>query len=295
MTYLITGGSGQLGYDVYNELINRYPEADIIMPSSKEMDLTNKESIDKIFLEYKPDVVFHCAAYTAVDKAESDADKCYLVNSTGTYHIACASKKIGAKLLYVSTDYVFNGKYRYTNLPYKVDDEVDPINVYGKSKRYGEVYATSNPKTFVVRTSWVFGINGNNFVKTMLRLANERDRLNVVCDQIGSPTYTKDLAKLLVDMSKTEKYGIYHASNEGYTSWYEFAKYIFEVNNVDIEVLPIKTEDYKQAARRPLDSRLDKSKLADMGFELLPDWKDAVLRYSKELKKNNKTLELRND
>lgn len=294
MTYLITGGSGQLGYDVYNELISRYPDANIIMPSSKEMDLTDKEKVNEVILNYKPDVIFHCAAYTAVDKAEHDADKCYLVNSTGTYHVASASKSIGAKLIYVSTDYVFNGKYRYTNLPYKVDDATDPINVYGKSKFFGEVYASNNPKSFIVRTSWVFGINGNNFVKTMLRLAKERDKLSVVCDQFGSPTYTKDLSKLLVDMSETEKYGVYHASNEGYTSWYQFAKYIFEVNGIDIDVLPIVSADYKQIARRPLDTRLDKSKLVENGFELLPNWEDAVERYSKELKKDSKRLELRN-
>ena len=283
MRFLVTGVKGQLGYDVVKELKSRGFD-DILEYDVDVMDITNEKQVYNCIVGGEPDVVIHCAAYTAVDKAEDDFRMANKVNVNGTKLIAEYSKKVGAKLIYISTDYVFDGN-KPLGETYDVNDSVDPINKYGLTKYYGEEMAKLNPKHFIVRTSWVFGINGNNFIKTMLRLANERDEISVVGDQYGSPTYTVDLARLLVDMSLTDKYGIYHANNEGYTSWYLFAKKIFEINNIDIKLNNINTEDYKTRAKRPHNSCLDKSCLDNNGFDRLPLWEDAVERYSDELNK----------
>ena len=286
MKYLVTGGSGQVGYDVLQELIARYGSSvEVYTPTHEEMDLVDHDSTVGYIKTIKPNVIFHCAAYTKVDNAESDCKICYDVNVNGTKNIVEGAKAVNAKLIYVSTDYVFDGTKDF----YKVDDETHPINVYGQTKLLGEQVVEEYDKSFIVRTSWVFGAHGNgNFVKTMLRLAETKKELTVVSDQIGSPTYSKDLARLLVDMSETYKYGIYHGSNEGYTSWYEFAKHIFKCVGADINVLPVNTADYKTAAARPLKTCLDKSNIRDAGFEVLPHWEDAVSRYINEIPKNVK-------
>ena len=281
MSFLVTGVNGQLGYDVKRELISRgYDE--IYAPSKEELDITNEEEVSNYLLKFQPNVVIHCAAYTAVDKAEDDKESCYNVNVNGTKYLVDSSKKVNAKFIYISTDYVFDGTKDGCYLP---SDITCPINYYGETKLLGEKIVQEYDNHIIVRISWVFGINGNNFIKTMLRLAETRKELGVVCDQIGSPTYTEDLSKLLVDMSLSDKIGIYHATNEGFCSWNEFAKWIFEVNDISCQVNPVLTKDYKTTAIRPLNSRLDKTKLVDDGFDRLPDWKDAVKRYCKVLKK----------
>lgn len=296
--YLVTGCKGQLGFDIVREL-NKRGIYDILALDVDDMDITDKRIVDKIIGEYKPEYVFHCAAYTAVDKAEENEEIAYKINVDGTRNIANACRNINSKLIYISTDYVFDGKQK-ENESYKPDDEVNPLSVYGKTKYLGELAALENPKTFVVRTAWVFGLNGNNFVKTMLKLSENHDSLNVVSDQIGSPTYTVDLAKLLVDMSETDKYGIYHGTNSGYTSWAEFADYILK--DTDTKVNYVTTEEYYKPqyekatsegktlniATRPLISKLDKSKLVESGFCELPDWHEAVDNYKKELQKRKK-------
>ena len=284
MKFLITGASGQLGYDVKLELLNR-GYYDILSPSSSVMDLRNKDSVRDTILDYKPDVVFHCAAYTAVDKAEDERELCSDVNINGTKYIVDACSEVGAKLIFISTDYVFDGS---KDGFYLEDDKVSPINYYGKTKWLAEENVRGYDNHIITRISWVFGINGNNFVKTMLRLSDTRDEISVVSDQIGSPTYTKDLSKVLVDMALSDKKGTYHVTNDGTCSWYEFAKYIFESNNIDIVVNPIKTSDYPTKAKRPHNSRMSKEKLVNDGFSMLPDWKDAVDRYNKELIKVRK-------
>ena len=261
------------------------------------MDITDKRIVDKVINEYKPEYIFHCAAYTAVDKAEENYDQAYKINVVGTKNLSEAARNVGAKFIYISTDYVFDGTKQDL---YNPDDKTNPMSVYGKTKLMGELEALKNEKTFIVRTAWVFGINGNNFVKTMLKLSENHEKLNVVNDQIGSPTYTVDLAKLLVDISQTEKYGIYHATNNGYCSWAEFAEYILKDTNT--KVSKVTTEEYyepmyKKAleenkeiyiAARPKNSKLSKEKLVENGFEQLPEWKDAVDRYQKELVKVKK-------
>ena len=281
MKVLVTGVNGQLGYEIVKELRNKGYN-DILGVDRETMDITNMEQVKKVISEYKPEVIFHCAAWTAVDKAEDDIDACYDVNVNGTKYIAEAAKNIDAKVVYCSTDYVFDGTKEGL---YETNDKVNPKSVYGLTKYQGEEEVRKNVlKHFVVRISWVFGINGNNFVKTMLRLAESRNELSVVCDQFGSPTYTVDLAKLLVEMSETEKYGTYHANNEGYCNWAEFAEYIFKVNNKEVLVKHITSEEYPQKAYRPRNSKLSKKSLDDNGFDRLPTWQDAVERYSKELK-----------
>lgn len=284
MKFLITGASGQLGYDVKLELLNR-GYYDILSPSSSTMDLRNKDSVRDTILDYKPDIVFHCAAYTAVDKAEDERELCSDVNINGTKYIVDACSEVGAKLIFISTDYVFDGS---KDGFYLEDDKVSPINYYGKTKWLAEENVRGYDNHIITRISWVFGINGNNFVKTMLKLSDTRDEISVVSDQIGSPTYTKDLSKVLVDMALSDKKGTYHVTNDGTCSWYEFAKYIFESNNIDIVVNPIKTSDYPTKAKRPHNSRMSKEKLMNDGFSMLPDWKDAVDRYNKELIKVRK-------
>ena len=278
---LITGILGQLGYDLAKELTKRGVE--FVAPSLEELELTTEDGAKKFILDKKPDVVAHCAAYTAVDKAESEAELAITVNGMGTRWVAEACREVGAKMIYISTDYVFGGDGK---TPYEVNDEKKPVNVYGRSKLLGEdAVSMIVDKHFIVRTSWVFGINGNNFIKTMLRLAETHDKLNVVNDQIGSPTYTVDLAKLLADMAATEKNGTYHATNEGFCSWSEFAREIFKEAGLKVEVDGIPTVEYPTPARRPFNSRLSKKSLDEAGFERLPTWQDALRRYLIELKK----------
>lgn len=286
--YLITGYKGQLGYDIARELVER-GETNILAIDKDEMDITDREQVMKVVKEYSPDVIFHCAAWTAVDKAEEMEDVVNLVNVEGTKNLTDASIEVGAKLVYISTDYVFDGTKEGL---YTEEDAVNPKSIYGKTKFLGEEQARRNPNHFITRISWVFGINGNNFIKTMLNLSEKYDKLNVVNDQIGSPTYTVDLAKVLVEMVQTYKYGTYHINNEGYCSWAEFADYIMKSNDKDTVINPVSTEEYYEGkdmskiAYRPRNSKLDKSKLVENGFEMLPDWKDATDRYCKELKKS---------
>lgn len=279
MKVLVTGVKGQLGYDVMAELAKRNIEA--IGVDIDEMDITDKISVEKVIGEAAPDVVVHCAAYTAVDAAEDNEALCRRVNADGTRNIAEVCKKLDCKMVYISTDYVFDGQ---GTRPWEPDDERHPLNVYGQTKYEGELAVQENlSKYFIVRIAWVFGKNGKNFVKTMLKLAETHDKLTVVNDQFGSPTYTYDLARLLVDMIQTDKYGIYHATNEGICTWYEFACEIFKQAGVKIKVTPVPASEYPAKAKRPENSRLDKSKLTENGFERLPSWQDALGRYLKEI------------
>ena len=283
MKILVTGANGQLGYDVAKEFEKR--NHNVIATDIEELDITDAESVMNMLSKEKVDAVVHCAAYTAVDNAEDNQQICKKVNVDGTENIAKACKKLNAKMIYISTDYVFDGQGENF---YETDDETSPLNYYGLTKYQGEQKVIENVKKhFIVRISWVFGINGKNFVKTMLNLGKTRDKLTVVSDQIGSPTYTFDLAKLLADMVETEKYGIYHATNEGICSWYEFACEIFKVAGMDnVKVTPLKSYEYPTKAKRPFNSRLSKLKLDDMGFDRLPHWKDALSRYVEILKNN---------
>ncbi len=294
MKVLVTGVNGQLGFDVINDLINRGETAigSDIFETNKgfeyvQMNITDKAKVEKTIVDLKPDAVVHCAAWTAVDAAEDEEnkDKVFAINVKGTENIAYACKKIDCKMVYISTDYVFNGQ---GTTPWDPNcKEFEPLNFYGKTKLQGEK-AVSNilQKYFIIRIAWAFGKNGNNFVDTMLKLGQKYDEIRVVNDQIGTPTYTYDLAKLIVDMINTDKYGFYHATNEGgYISWYDFAVEIFKQAGYDTEVTPVSTAEYGLSkAKRPFNSRLDKSKLKEKGFELLPDWKDALSRYLEVLK-----------
>ena len=277
---LITGILGQLGYDLAKELTRR--DVEFVAPSLEELELTTEDGAKNFILKTKPDVVAHCAAYTAVDKAETESELALTVNGFGTRWVAEACREVGAKMVYISTDYVFGGDGK---TPYEVHDEKKPVNVYGRSKLLGEDAVTALvDRHFIVRTSWVFGINGNNFIKTMLKLGATKKLLTVVNDQIGSPTYTVDLAKLLADMMATDKFGTYHATNEGFCSWAEFAREIFELAGVDVEVEGIPTLEYPTPARRPFNSRLSKKSLDEAGFNRLPPWQDALQRFLTELK-----------
>ena len=288
MKVLVTGAKGQLGYDVMNELAKRGYEG--IGVDVREMDITDAQAVDRVITESGVDKVIHCAAYTAVDAAEDNVDLCRKVNAQGTENIAKVCKKLDIPMLYLSTDYVFDGE---GTRPWEPDDKRDPLNVYGQTKYEGELAIEENlDKYFIVRIAWVFGVNGKNFIKTMLRLGEERGAVSVVNDQIGTPTYTYDLARLLVDMNETEKYGYYHATNEGgYISWYDFAKEIFRQaiaaghpEYEKVTVTPVTTAEYGASkAKRPFNSRLDKSKLVKNGFTPLPTWQDAVKRYLEEL------------
>ncbi len=286
--YLITGYKGQLGYDIKRELMARgVDERNILAIDKDEMDITNREEVMNVVTNYNPDVIFHCAAWTAVDKAEAEKELCHMVNVDGTRNIVDASIATDAKIIYLSTDYVFDGK-KDLEETYNVDDEPNPMSIYGLTKYLGEQEVRRNPKHFITRISWVFGINGNNFIKTMLKLSDSKKELSVVDDQIGSPTYTVDLAKLLVVMGETDKYGTYHANNEGFTSWADFAEYIFKVNGKDVKVNHVSTEEYakltgQKQAYRPRNSKLSKDSLDAAGFERLPSWQDATVRYSEEL------------
>ena len=296
MKVFVTGVGGQLGHYVINELTSRGYEAigsdvvDMVLSGVPyvALDITDKIEVERVIAEIRPDAIIHCAAWTAVDAAE-DADKqekVKAINVDGTQNIANAAKIVDAKMIYISTDYVFDGQ---GTAPWEPDcKEYAPLNVYGQTKLGGELAVSSTlEKYFIVRIAWVFGLNGGNFIKTMLQVGKNHPQVRVVNDQIGTPTYTYDLARLLVDMIESEKYGYYHATNEGgYISWYDFTKEIYRQTGMDTEVLPVTTEEYGLSkAARPFNSRLDKKKLTDNGFVPLPDWKDALQRYLQELKK----------
>lgn len=283
MKILVTGVKGQLGYDVVKELEKRGIEA--VGVDIDEMDITDAASVDKVIKEAAPDAVIHCAAYTAVDAAEENEELCRKVNADGPRNIAKVCKELDIKMIQISTDYVFDGT---GERPWEPDDKCGPKSVYGQTKYEGELAVQETlDKYFIVRIAWVFGINGKNFVKTMLGLASKYDTLRVVNDQFGSPTYTYDLAKLLVDMVLTDKYGIYHATNEGICSWYDFACAIFKEAGIDMKVLPVTSEEYGAKANRPANSRMSKEKLTENGFEKLPTWQDALARYVAILKETN--------
>ena len=274
MKVLVTGASGQLGYDVVAQLGRRgiqHIGADI-----DEFDITDKDAVRKYIEIHKPSCVIHCAAYTAVDSAEDDVELCWDINESGTENIAISCHEIGAEMIYISTDYVFDGK---GDSPFEVDSHVAPLSVYGKSKlACEEALMRRLDRSYIVRTSWLFGKIGNNFVKTMLRLAQSRDVISVVDDQIGSPTYTEDLSVLLCDMVSSGKYGVYHATNEGFCSWAEFARAIMRLCGSVCKINPIPSEQYPTKAVRPKNSRLSKSSLDKAGFARLPDWRNALER-----------------
>lgn len=290
MKVLVTGVKGQLGYDVVQELLKRGHTP--IGVDIEEMDITDAQSVQSTITQAAPDAVIHCAAWTAVDAAEDaeNIEKVRMVNAQGTANIADVCKKLNCKMMYISTDYVFDGQ---GETPWTPDcKDYAPLSVYGQTKLEGELAVSGTlDKYFIVRIAWVFGINGKNFIKTMLKLSDSYETLRVVSDQIGTPTYTFDLARLLVDMIETEKYGYYHATNEGgYISWADFAKEIFRMAGKSVNVVPVTTAEYGVSkAKRPFNSRLDKSKLIENGFEPLPTWQDALDRYLKELEKNNGT------
>ncbi len=278
MKVLVTGVKGQLGLDVCKELDKRHIENKGI--DRDDCDITDETAVLNYIKSYAPDIVVHCAAYTAVDRAEDEKEICFNVNVKGTEYIAHACKEVDAKMVYISTDYVFEG---VGETAYEVDDKAAPDNTYGITKYQGEeeVRKILN-KYFIIRISWVFGINGNNFINTMMKLGESRSELSVVADQIGSPTFTYDTAPLICDMIATDKYGIYHATNEGYCSWADLAEYIFSVTGQKVLVHHIKSEEYPTKASRPKNSRLSKASLDKAGFKRLPDWKDSVKRYINE-------------
>ena len=302
MKVFVTGVAGQLGHDVMNELQSRgyegigtdiAPEYSGIQDHTAvtqmpyvQMDITDKEAVEKIITDLKSDVVVHCAAWTAVDMAEDDdkVEKVRAINAGGTDNIAKVCKKIGAKMVYLSTDYVFDGQ---GEKPWEPDcKDYKPLNIYGQTKLEGELAVSSQlEKYFIVRIAWVFGVNGKNFIKTMLNVGKNHDTVRVVNDQIGTPTYTLDLARLLVDMIETEKYGYYHATNEGgYISWYDFTCEIYKQAGYQTKVIPVSTAEYGASkAARPFNSRLDKKKLVEAGFQPLPTWQDALTRYLKTI------------
>lgn len=282
MKVLITGANGQLGHDVSAELDKRHIENRGI--DIEDLDITKKEDVACYISDFDPDVVVHCAAYTAVDKAEDEPEKCEKINFKGTENIALACKENDAAMLYISTDYVFDGASKEIWSP---EDEPDPGSVYGRTKYQGEQTVRENlEKHFIIRIAWAFGKNGNNFVKTMLDLGRKNIVPKVVDDQFGSPTYTRDLAVLIADMIGSDKYGTYHATNEGFCTWHEFASEIFKKAKMDIKPIPCKTEDYPFKAKRPKNSRLSKDKLTEKGFKRLPPWQDALDRYMNELEED---------
>ena len=299
MRVLVTGANGQLGHDVVNELIKRKHKViatDVVDSLETAVDryrrhyeyypmnITSRVIVEDVVSSTRPDAIIHCAAWTAVDAAEEpeNKEKVYKINVDGSRNIAAAAKRVNCKVLYLSTDYVFNGKGEE---PWEPDDKsYAPLCYYGQTKLEGEFAVAELEKFFIVRIAWVFGLNGKNFIKTMINVGKNHDEVRVVNDQVGTPTYTYDLSRLLVDMIETEKYGYYHATNEGgYISWYEFCLEIYRQAGLKTRVIPVSTEEYGLSkARRPFNSRLDKSKLSENGFERLPDWKDALQRYLKE-------------
>lgn len=280
MRVLVTGAKGQLGCDLMDELKKRGLEG--IGVDIDEMDITDAAACRRVISETKPDAVIHCAAYTAVDAAEDNEALCRRINGEGTRNVAQACRENDVKLMYISTDYVFNGQ---GERPWEPDDMREPLNVYGQTKYEGELAVEELvEKYFIVRIAWVFGMAGKNFIKTMLRLGKERGAVSVVADQIGSPTYTYDLARLLVDMIQTDRYGRYHATNEGLCSWYEFACEIFRQAGMDaVRVTPVTSAEYPAKAKRPFNSRMSKEKLTENGFERLPSWQDALGRFLQSL------------
>jgi len=280
MKILVTGVRGQLGHDVVEELTRRGIEA--VGVDIDEMDITDSASVDRVIKEAAPDAVIHCAAYTAVDAAEENEEACRRVNADGPRNIARVCRELDIKMLYISTDYVFSGQGENFWEP---EDICEPQSVYGRTKYEGETAVREIlDKYFIVRIAWVFGINGRNFVRTMLNLSKNHGTIRVVNDQFGSPTYTYDLAKLLADMIQTDKYGTYHATNEGICSWYDFACAIFREAGVDVEVVPVTTAEYGAKAKRPANSRMNNDKLTENGFRKLPAWQDALARYVGVLK-----------
>ncbi|MCR4581009.1 MAG: dTDP-4-dehydrorhamnose reductase [Bacilli bacterium] len=287
--FLVTGYNGQLGFDIVNELHAR-GEYDIVATTRQDLDITNREAVFNLVKEYKPDVIIHCAAWTQVDQAEEECEKAIQTNVIGTQNLTDAASAVGAKIVYPSTDYVFDGT---KNGIYTEEDTPNPMSVYGETKYQGEEIVSEYPKHYIARISWVFGINGKNFIKTMLRLSKTKKELTVVDDQVGSPSYTIDLAKTLVDMAYSDKYGTYNVTNEGYCSWADLADYVMKSNNIDTKIIPISTGEYikavgKRQAFRPANSRLDKSKLVASGFNQLPGWQDATDRYVRQLKKSTR-------
>lgn len=278
MKLLVTGVKGQLGHDIVKECQKRNIEA--VGVDVDEMDITNAKQVDKVIKKNKYDAVVHCAAWTAVDKAEDEIDACTKVNVVGTKNIVKVCKELDIPLMYFSTDYVFDGQ---GESEWKEYDERHPLNVYGQTKYEGELAVQTLNRYFIVRIAWVFGVNGNNFIKTMLRLGKAHGAVSVVNDQIGSPTYTYDLAKLCVQMIQTNKYGIYHATNEGLCSWYEFACEIFKQAGMNVEVTPVDSTKFPAKAKRPNNSRMSKTMLDKNGFDRLPTWQDALSRYLKEI------------
>ncbi|HDR7732914.1 TPA: dTDP-4-dehydrorhamnose reductase [Bacillus thuringiensis] len=279
MKVLVTGAKGQLGQDLVSLLKEQTWE--IFGVGREELNITDEKQVSEKVLLIQPDIIIHTAAYTQVDQAESDEEVAFKVNAEGTKYLAQAAEAVGAKFCYVSTDYVFDGT---KDTPYKADDQTNPQTVYGKSKLVGEQYTQEYcSKSYIVRTSWVFGLYGNNFVKTMLRLAEENKELGIVHDQVGSPTYTTDLARFIISLVQTDKYGVYHGSNSGVCSWYEFAKEIFKQSNIEILVNPLKTEDFPRPAARPKYSVLDKGMIEENGFESFQNWKEALKGFLKKL------------
>ena len=272
---LVTGSTGQLGSDVVKELLKRGYST--LSPNRSELNLCSEDNIRNYILNSNCEAIVHCAAYTQVDKAEDEKDLCIKINATATKHIAKCAKILDIPMIYISTDYVFDGT---KDGKYTENDETNPINIYGESTLAGEKYVQEIlDKYYIVRTSWVFNINGKNFIETMLRLSKVNNQLSIVNDQIGSPTYTKDLSRLLVDMLETSKYGLYHATNEGYCSWYEFANTIFKLANINIDIKAINSNEYASRAKRPMNSKLSKDKLIEYGFKPLPHWEDALKDY----------------
>ena len=275
MKVLVTGAKGQLAFDVIRVLKERNIE--YLGIDKDELDITIKDDVSKFIHDYQPSVIIHCAAYTAVDKAEEDKELVYNINVLGTSYLAEAAKKVDAKFVYISTDYVFDGK---GEIPFTVHDKPNPVNYYGYSKYEGELEVQKHlSKYYIVRISWVFGINGNNFVKTMLKLSESKDKITVVSDQVGSPTYTFDLSYSLIDLVHTDNYGTHHITNDEYCSWNEFSKEIFKQAKKDVEVSPILTKDYPTKAKRPLNSRMTKNDIR------LRPWKEALNHFIKELNK----------
>ncbi|WP_145139423.1 dTDP-4-dehydrorhamnose reductase [Paenibacillus sp. Y412MC10] len=285
MRVLVTGASGQLGKDVVALFQQKGHE--VMGCNRSELDITNLEQCQQVINGFQPDSIIHCAAYTAVDAAETDVDGAYKVNAVGTRNVVVAAEKVGAKLVYVSTDYVFNGR---SAVPYQEYDNIDPQSVYGKSKRAGEVLTQSlSSRYFIVRTSWVYGLHGNNFVKTMLRLGQEKPKLQVVHDQKGSPTYTVDLARFLEELVQTEKYGVYHASNSGDCTWFEFTQAIFEEAKelgfmIKAQVEPCTTEQFPRPAPRPANSVMDHLSIRTNGLTDLRPWREGLVDFLKQIK-----------
>jgi len=283
---VITGSKGQLGSDIVKFCQKR--SLSYLGIDREDLDITNRDAVNDFFENHSFDTMIHCAAYTAVDLAEDEEELCFKVNTLAVKYITDACKRHNVKLIFISTDYVFDGT---KNEYYNVEDETSGLSVYGKSKSEAEKYIKDVlQKYYIVRISWAFGLNGKNFVRTMLRLGKEKESISVVSDQFGSPTYTKDVAQLLVDMIQSEKYGIYHATNEGFCSWSELAEYIMVKANYKTKIIPILTSEYPTKAKRPMNSRLSKKSLDDAGFSRLPSWKDAIDRYLIELVENEGQL-----